>query len=455
MDSLLASYASSDDEADEAPPASAPAAARGGEAGAKPPTASTGGGIFSSLPQPKSAALFSSLPAPKSAPSPVAARGSEAVPAPKSAPAPTFSSIPAPKSSSGNPKRVVQYRPQPIRQPTGDSSEDEEDDAKKRHASTAEARLPAVSAGSGPVSSFLPPPKHSLGLGGGGGVGARRSTIDTAAPERPNLGAAVPSASIANTEALERPNTCASDGDDSEDSGSEDDMPVPEQQQEEGQEEQQVFDAGARGQQQQGYDAGTGSTSGYEAYAWDPNYYAQYGANYGWDPNADPNYVVGAQYAAYGGEQSGGYVHSHGAEHGGGYENAAAAPYGVDYAGEYGHDVAATALPPMQEPVLPPEMGRIGGKRGRNDMPAQILEVNQEELMKNRPKQDKSKLTGLAFGPSYQPAPSAKGKPSKLHKRKHQIGSLYFDMKSKEMELAERRSKGILTKAETQAKYGW
>jgi proline-rich protein PRCC len=57
---------------------------------------------------------------------------------------------------------------------------------------------------------------------------------------------------------------------------------------------------------------------------------------------------------------------------------------------------------PVQEPVLPPEMGRIGGKRGRNDMPAQILEVDQAELMKNRPKQDKSKLTGLAFGPSYQ-----------------------------------------------------
>ncbi|KAL0906430.1 hypothetical protein M5K25_024925 [Dendrobium thyrsiflorum] len=52
-------------------------------------------------------------------------------------------------------------------------------------------------------------------------------------------------------------------------------------------------------------------------------------------------------------------------------------------------------------------------------------------------------------------APSGKGKPSKLHKRKHQIGSLYYDLKQKEMELAERRSKGLLTKAETQAKYGW
>ncbi|CAN6277720.1 unnamed protein product [Urochloa humidicola] len=475
MDSLLASYASSDEDADESPPAPGPAAA------AKPPTASSGGGgIFSSLPPPKSASLFSSLPAPKSAPAPAAKPSTassdsgggggifsslpqpkssalfSSLPAPKSAPAlaPTFSSIPVPKSSGANPKRVVQYRPQPIRQPTGDSSDDEEDDAKRRRASAAEARLPPVSAGSGPVSSFLPPPKHSLGLGSFAGAGSRRSAIDTAAPERSNLGAAVPSGSVANTRAPEKPDTGASDEDDSEDSGSEDDMHVPEPQ-EEGQEEQLGLDASAGGQQQQGYDAGTGGTSGYEAYAWDPNYYAQYGANYGWDPSANANYVAGSQYAAYGGEQSGGYVHSHGGEHGGGYEHIAAAPYGVDYTGGYGHEVAAMTLPPVQEPVLPPEMGRIGGKRGRNDMPAQILEVDQAELMKNRPKQDKSKLTGLAFGPSYQPAPSAKGKPSKLHKRKHQIGSLYFDMKSKEMELAERRSKGILTKAETQAKYGW
>lgn len=54
-----------------------------------------------------------------------------------------------------------------------------------------------------------------------------------------------------------------------------------------------------------------------------------------------------------------------------------------------------------------------------------------------------------------QPVSSAKGKPSKLQKRKHQIGSLYFDMKQKEMELSERRARGFLTKAETQAKYGW
>lgn len=54
-----------------------------------------------------------------------------------------------------------------------------------------------------------------------------------------------------------------------------------------------------------------------------------------------------------------------------------------------------------------------------------------------------------------QSAPSAKEKPTKLHKRKHQIGSLLYDMRQKEMELAERRAKGFLTKAETHAKYGW
>lgn len=94
-------------------------------------------------------------------------------------------------------------------------------------------------------------------------------------------------------------------------------------------------------------------------------------------------------------------------------------------------------------------------KRGRNQIPSNIIEVKQDELMGNRPREDQAKMTGIAFGPSYQPVSSGKEKPTKLHKRKHQIGSLYFDLKQKEMELAERRAKGQLTKAETQAKYGW
>lgn len=173
------------------------------------------------------------------------------------------------------------------------------------------------------------------------------------------------------------------------------------------------------------------------------------------DPGGNVNYGTEAQYAAYGGEHGGVYGNTYGVEHGDGYGHSTEMAYGGGYAGGYEHNAAAATAPPIQQPILPPEVGRIGGKRGRSDMPAEILEVNQAELMKNRPREDKSKLTGMAFGPSYQPAPSAKGKPSKLHKRKHQIGSLFYDMKQKEMELAERRSKGFLTKAETQAKYGW
>lgn len=45
---------------------------------------------------------------------------------------------------------------------------------------------------------------------------------------------------------------------------------------------------------------------------------------------------------------------------------------------------------------------RVPGKRGRNEVPADIVEVNQDELMKNRPREDQVKLTGIAFGPSYQ-----------------------------------------------------
>ncbi|KAK1289775.1 hypothetical protein QJS10_CPB18g00109 [Acorus calamus] len=109
----------------------------------------------------------------------------------------------------------------------------------------------------------------------------------------------------------------------------------------------------------------------------------------------------------------------------------------------------------VAEPEMPENLKRLG-KRGRGGISvSETVVVRQADLMKDRPREDQLKATGIAFGPAYQPVSSAKGKPSKLHKRKHQIGSLYFDMKQKEMELEERRSKGFLTKAETQAKYGW
>ncbi|KAK9664750.1 hypothetical protein RND81_14G065100 [Saponaria officinalis] len=47
-------------------------------------------------------------------------------------------------------------------------------------------------------------------------------------------------------------------------------------------------------------------------------------------------------------------------------------------------------------------MGSGGGKRRKDQVPAEILEIKQDGLMKNRPTEDKSKLTGMAFGPAYQ-----------------------------------------------------
>ncbi|XP_058196677.1 uncharacterized protein LOC131312746 [Rhododendron vialii] len=134
------------------------------------------------------------------------------------------------------------------------------------------------------------------------------------------------------------------------------------------------------------------------------------------------------------------------------YEN-----YGnYDYYGQYESNWGdgSTTVAPSDVAGTVESVVKVPGKRGRNDVPQEIIEVKQDELIKNRPREDQVKLTGIAFGPSYQPV-STKGKPSKLMKRKHQISSLYFDMRQKEMELTERRAKGFLTKAETQAKYGW
>ncbi|KAF9679836.1 hypothetical protein SADUNF_Sadunf06G0056400 [Salix dunnii] len=157
----------------------------------------------------------------------------------------------------------------------------------------------------------------------------------------------------------------------------------------------------------------------------------------GADQSVGQNFVgVGADGVSYGGYESyGGYGDS--GQYGGNWDAGSVAAV----AETGGGGAAETAV-------------RMMGKRRRNEIPTEIIEVKQDELIKNRPREDQVKSTGIAFGPAYQPA-SSKGKPSKLHKRKHQIGTLYFDMKQKETELAERRSKGFLTKAETHAKYGW
>lgn len=189
-------------------------------------------------------------------------------------------------------------------------------------------------------------------------------------------------------------------------------------------------------------------------------------SNGGNDQNVGNNSTYGTYDSGI--DQNGGayeYHEVYGSYEGGYNQNASGSDssyYGgyVNYGnyGEYGnyanHSDYATAASTGVVQGMSDRGATVSGKRGRNEVPAEIVEVKQDELMKNRPRQDQAKLTGIAFGPSYQPA-STKGKPTKLHKRKHQIGSLYFDMRQKEMELAERRAKGFLTKAQTQAKYGW
>jgi hypothetical protein len=114
------------------------------------------------------------------------------------------------------------------------------------------------------------------------------------------------------------------------------------------------------------------------------------------------------------------------------------------------------AIEKFEDPVA--QVLRAERRRGKEDKrpPPSVIEVRQADLTGGpKLREDQLRTTGIAFGPSYQPAATNKDKPSKLHRRKHQIGSLFYEMKQKEMELVDRRAKGHLSKAETQAKYGW
>ncbi|XP_029118622.2 uncharacterized protein [Elaeis guineensis] len=444
MDSLLANYASSDDEdnVEEEKNASAP-----------PPKPSL---FTSSLPSPKassSASLFSSIPPPKSSISPASLNPSapksrdlggeggendeigsrsasknppssgppsrapsssifSSLPRPKtSASSSFFSSLPPPRSSQQsnlpkpsnpasldqNPKKVVQVtlpsNPSLLRNGNFEDDDDEEEEKERKRGKDSSSIASSKS-----LSSMLPAPKNSLCSAPAAG---RRSIVEADVP------AAKPEG-IGQQQEMSALESYGSYYDGSLVGGS--------------------GEAGAREPT-----VSSEFRNSSEASGWDPNYGSAVG--YGSGGEVDYGSGGGMDYGSYGGTM--------------GYGS-----YGgtMDY-GSYGanwSDGSAT----MATPEIA-DMGKIAGKRGRNEIPMEVVEVKQDELMKNRPREDKAKLTGLAFGPSYQPVSSAKGKPSKLQKRKHQIGSLYFDMKQKEMELAERRSKGLLTKAETQAKYGW
>ncbi|PKA63911.1 Abscisic acid-insensitive 5-like protein 4 [Apostasia shenzhenica] len=484
MDSLFANYASSDDEEDA-------------QACHPPPSPNRSSAFFSALPSPKSSSLFSLLPPLKSSASPLPSlpppkfqlgnpslptavnEGGEgreptrkspssavfsALPPPKNSSSSIFTSLPPPKSrheitsnrppAEQNPKRVVQFTI-PLKSSMLKSQDFDDDDDDEEGKGSKPRKDASFSSAHKALSSMLPAPKNLLCLAPAQSLGASR---------RESLQADVPSAD---------PPRCT--------------------------ETEQVVGeftsyAGINEEQGRAASSGTYSSergiSGYENYAnYDANVTGYLDSTYASNPAATR------------------WEHGYGKDMG--YEN---------YTAHWPDDFVDGTTSEV------PEIGRISGKRGRNNVPTEILEVKQDELMKNRPREDQVKLTGIAFGPSYQdvqqhpgaplarqssiysltfeelqsmmgdldknfgsmsmdeflkniwtaeetqamansvrssvgsegaPAASSKGKPSKLHKRKHQIGSLYFDMKQKEMELAERRSRGLLTKAETQAKYGW
>lgn len=72
----------------------------------------------------------------------------------------------------------------------------------------------------------------------------------------------------------------------------------------------------------------------------------------------------------------------------------------VDY-GQYGND-GVTDGSVAAVPEEPSGFRATTGKKKRNEIPTEIVEVKQDELMKNRPREDQAKLTGIAFGPTYQ-----------------------------------------------------
>ncbi|CAN1811277.1 Proline-rich protein PRCC [Linum perenne] len=332
MDSLVASYGSSDEDEPQQQ---------------RPDRRSS-----SSLP-PARSPLFSALPRPNSSSSAASSPSSSLF----------SSSLPPPKSktsnlSNPNPKRIIQIKPPPL--PTYPDDDDDDEPVRPR-----KPEIPTAT-GSSSVKSFLssiPAPRSSSALGAlpSASSSGRRSILETssdATASHPDPAAGIVYSQNAETGAAA------------------------------------TFD------------------SGYEEYS---------------------------SYQSYdSGSSNGAGIDQTVSE--GGYQ--AAASYGNNWG-----DEAAVAT------TVDASAGSFfRGKRGR---PIEIIEVKQDELTKNRPREDQVKSTGIAFGPAYQPVSSAKGKPTKLHKRKHQIGTLYFDMKQKEMELQERRSKGFLTKAQTHAKYGW
>ncbi|KZV25734.1 hypothetical protein F511_04795 [Dorcoceras hygrometricum] len=458
MDSLLANYASSDEE-EEKHYLSEPLASKSGAEEEQSESTSTPGGFFTSLPPPKSS-LFNSLPAPKS----------QSFPDPKpntyyvkqdeqtddrvlenskpktSSSSSLFSAIPPPKSSASasssttTSKKVVQFRPPPIVNPFSSSADDEDEDEEERQRKRSKASLSTSSAVS--FLSSMPAPKNSATLGAipsalGSG---RRCIIESEARESTESVTGRDTVVSSNVGSVNNQSDETNYDHSSWGLGSKSTAYYS------GTETFQAENvASAVMSSVMANDGGADSDLGFSKVESDELNYDYPGTISGSESyNKHHN---GGQFVSVGPEA---VNYSYGNEDHVDYPNYTA---GYGYSSDNPQNVHNWADTSIMTAFPEASGGLETGKRGRRDAPQDIVEVKQDELMKNRPREDQTKMTGIAFGPAFQPT-SSKGKPSKLHKRKHQIGSLFFDMKQKETELAERRSKGYATKSQTQAKYG-
>ncbi|KAL6576857.1 hypothetical protein OROMI_011133 [Orobanche minor] len=424
MDSLLANYASSDDEEQPSPPPltsqrippvklvrSETKAEEERDGSLLPKSITERGGIFNSLPPPKSS-VFNLRPPPKSKSFSYPKSNTESEyddrdehivenPKPNPSSASLFSSIPLPNSSSLSlssfaSKKVVQFRPPIIVNPsTGgfdDKDEDSDEGEQERQRNKSKESISTSS-----VTSFLssiPAPRHSATLGSLPSASGRRSMLETDTPASSvSIAGATGIDAVVNTDQSKDMSygysslisQSGNHGHYSDNAAGPDGKfgPAP----------RSNISMGGDACMNQVHEKNDHSNSlGVES----SGYYGYYGGG-----SADASgVVVPASDAAMnfsagsyeGGDGNGGHVE---------YTN---------YYGSYGEYVnnaqyesnwANMTLLPDESGVVEASL-QVFGKRGRKDVPPQIIEVKQDELMKNRPREDQVKLTGIAFGPAYQ-----------------------------------------------------
>ncbi|XP_021887463.1 uncharacterized protein LOC110806817 isoform X2 [Carica papaya] len=383
MDSLLASYASSDDDDDERQPQQQHHAASFSSKQTEQSSSSSYSKFssFSSVDEGNSApvsvskasSLFFSLPQPKQIPQvpkhPVdgGRRKDDLKPSSEPNSSSLFSRLPLPKSRKPEesifdssslgptPKRVVQFRPPISLTPVKSiEDEDEEDDGEKERKRRKQSESQAQHSSVKSFLSSIPAPRNSGTLGVLQSSGpARRSIVETEAP----------------------PASTGGSGDDNEPSTNQN-------------VENFVTYESGNNQSAMNYaqheEVVEHSSVNYEYYGLGVGQYPASNENYGAYGSYDQNVGISGDASGYGS-----------------YENYGAyASYDNQYGNTWEDGSGTTMVPEAKE--MAESAVKVPGKRGKNEVPTEIVEVKQDELMKNRPREDQMKLTGIAFGPSYQ-----------------------------------------------------